>query len=199
MTEHPILFSAPMVRALLSGKKTVTRRLSKSWLKVKAGDQLWVRETHAEGCDEYGIELMIYAADNGAKIIAARADDLNRNYELIDGKFGEHYGRHGDTWTPSIHMPRWASRITLQATEDARVEKLQEITKADAIAEGISVLPLQSADDPGAWYQSAPGVHQKRMAQASYAALWDSLNAKTAPWASNPEVVRIAFTVQEAR
>jgi len=191
--EHPILFSAEMVRALLADKKTVTRRLSKSWLKVKAGDLLWVRETHSEGCDEYGCEVMIYAADGSYKIVGATGEGYGRVLELLEGKCGEHATRRDDKWTPSIFMPRWASRITLRATADARLERLRDITKADALAEGITVLALQSEDDPSAWYQSAPGIHQERSAQLSYAALWDSLSGKTHPWTSNPEVVRIAF------
>jgi hypothetical protein len=96
-----------------------------------------------------------------------------------------------DIWQKRPSMPRWASRITLEIT-NVRVERLNEISKADAIAEGIQVLPLQSEDDPSAWYQSAPGVHQERTAQAAYRALWESINGDGS-WAANPWVWVISF------
>lgn len=173
MSEKPILFSAPMVRALLDGRKTQTRRVVKPqpddkgwwnpdatkrhggyWRNVESGagapqtdcpygqsgDRLIVRETwtahwgHAGG----GIPTMILF--DGEKI------------KQRDGSFTEtsphnplcvyHRASFGDgvplphlKWKPSIHMPRWASRLTLEVT-DVRVERLQEISEADAIAEG---------------------------------------------------------------
>jgi len=163
--EHPILFSTEMVRALLAGKKTVTRRLSKSWLKVKAGDLLWVRETIDAlcGCDAS------YVADN-ARLVDAHPE----KWDIWQ------HGRDLPYRTiPSIFMPKWASRITLRATEDARVERLRDITEEEALAEGCEgCLDFTAA--------------------MKYAVLWDSLNGKTHPWKSNPEVVRIAFKREQS-
>lgn len=127
--ERPILFSAPMVRAILEGRKTVTRRVVKgSGLNFLAdftpeyvalpenhfcpygrrGERLWVRETHADiGC------RLTYRADT---------DD----------------GAHCQVkkWTPAIHMFRRHSRILLEIT-DVRVERLQDISEEQALAEGI--------------------------------------------------------------
>jgi hypothetical protein len=143
MSERPILFSGPMVRAILAGTKTQTRRVVKllegfepsgstmHWphaqkragvtvpLKCpygQPGDRLWVRETwapvfkrvpHSNGC--------LYRADDDGRQINPRS---------MDGK-----------WKPSIHMPRWASRLTLEMTS-VRVEQLKDISEEDAKAEG---------------------------------------------------------------
>ena len=184
MKEHPILFSDEMVRALLAKRKTVTRRLSRSWLKVKAGDLLWVRETHLTYRTRvYTNEGMfldppraIYAADGGTLV-------------------------NGSKYKPSIHMPRWASRITLRATEDARLERLQDITEDEAIAEGCEASEVFTETDAdgltGQERELALMFAGGRFtAKLGYMELWDSLNAKKAPWNSNPEVVRIAFSVQ---
>jgi hypothetical protein len=136
------------------------------------GDRLWVKET-------YGSLLEDSRTDS--ECIVYRAD------EEIDGM----------VWSPSMFMPRRYSRLTL-TIKSVRVERVQDISEADAKAEGISVLPLQDESDPSAWYQSEPGVHQGRSARASYAMLWDSINAKRGySWESNPWAWVIEFERQE--
>ena len=157
MTDRPVLFSAPMVRALIEGKKTQTRRLAWSknetcpiptiWQKVKPGDRLWVRETWAE-C-------------NGPPRSAVYRANLQNAHEW--------------RWTPSIHMPRWASRITLVVTE-ARVERLQEISHDDAVAEGMGIFP------------------QSMSAEKRFSEIWESLHGQGS-WEANPEVAALTFTV----
>jgi len=156
MKEYPIIFSSPMIRALLADRKTVTRRLSRQWLKVKAGDWLWVREGFA-------VQPFLWKKNHELQPTHYLADvsDLRQIEDYIKKS--------------SIHMPRWASRISLEATEDARVERLKDITNEDAIREGIA------CDEVVPW--------------AAYAFLWDGLHAKPGErWEDNPEVVRIAFT-----
>ena len=149
MKERPILFSGDMVRAILEGRKTQTRRTVKpqpgdhmripmltqngwqfmthpdqlrdtvsSWRCPFGipGDRLWVRETWAEFA---GIEPQVE--------IVYRAD------KLFDTEAKEHL--IGNKWRPSIYMPRWASRITLEIT-GIRVERLHDISYHDAVAEG---------------------------------------------------------------
>lgn len=180
MKERPILFSGSMVRAILEGRKTQTRRIIKpqpdmvlNWddvrLKVwhegkkgyavcpygKPEDRLWVRETWAKD---------IPGCPNG---VTYRADHLD---PLGDGP------AKPITWKPSIHMPRIASRITLEIIR-VRVEKLQSISEEDAKAEGVVNY------DDRKWVTYA----------LQFSRLWDSINSKRAPWSSNPWVWVVEF------
>lgn len=109
MKSHGIQFTGEMVRALLAGRKTMTRRTSAKWAKVKAGDELWVRENYSYDEQRDGV---LYQADLGSS-------------------------PEGTRWISSMVMPRWSSRITLRATADARQERLTAITEDDAMAEGV--------------------------------------------------------------
>ncbi len=188
MTDRPIIFSAPMVRALLDGRKTQTRRLAwrarahrvgqspapSPWQRVHPGDRLWVRETWCLGLDAPrpdGKEFAIYAAEY-------------RNP-------GEQTWRAFKPWRPSIHMPRWASRITLHV-EAVRVERVQEISEADAAAEGA----------PADWEPGVARALMQAIAPAAafsphatgFARLWNTLHGPGA-WEGNPEVVVLQFRV----
>lgn len=181
----PILFSGPMVRAIFEGRKTVTRRLSEQWLKVKKGDLLWIREqwnytrdlTESEAAKQSEILRQFQAGE--VKNIVESAMELPIGTGAKRAMYAADFGEWADNpdsdlqWKNPMFMPRWASRITLEATEDARAERLQEITEEDAVAEGVSAAPDWTA-------------------RMNYAILWDSLH-KDAPWKSNPLVVRLAF------
>lgn len=183
MAERPILFSGPMVRAVLSGAKSQTRRVVKpqatsgphdleqtigtpdslaAFVRHRCpygvpGDRLWVRETWGPG--------PFY-----------RADD-----ETISPS---------DGWRPSIHMPRWASRLTLEVV-NVRVERLQDISDEDARAEGcpcyVCGAPLdgRSENDCHCFHKQADAYDFRN--------LWDSINAERAPWASNPWCWVVSF------
>ena len=183
MKERPILFSAPMVRAILGGRKTQTRRVVKcdgidlagpcgnrltgdtflagrDWVGNHAilrcpygerGDRLWVRETWAP------MPGGPITAQNGV-IYRADSDSIW-------------------TWRPSIHMPRWASRITLEITA-IRVERLQDISAEDCIAEGIST-QLREHD----------AICDL---QSKYKALWQSIHGPGS-WEANPFVWVLEF------
>ncbi len=169
------MFSAPMVQALLGGRKTQTRRLATSPLRrVQAGDRLWVRETFATTND-----LAMSTND-----VIWRADEGNADWP------------HG--WRPAIHMPRWASRLTLQV-EAVRVEPLHALTDSDAEAEGVV---WESADPPfyyvpGIWPHSITGVEISDGAAASYRKLWEYLHGG-ASWQANPDVLVLSFQKVEA-
>lgn len=169
----PMLFSAPMVVALLHGRKTVTRRLS---TKAVAGDRIWGRETLREARDGW-----TYAAD-GAPVMVA-----NRNFAACLS-----WAHHKETETcVSIHMPRWASRITLEVLS-VREERLHAIDGEDAEAEGIARAPNQCPCEVcGRTGAMCPATASGMIDE--YARLWDGLNAKKAPWKSNPLVHRIEF------
>lgn len=231
MKERPILFSGSMVRALLDGRKTMTRRVVKPqpegeprsteewarrlaganvrWDRViterdiqnkaerlrgrlfpfsrpdsesltalrcpfgRPGDRLWVRETWAS---------LRFTRDWETGYIDGWEEAANlRNgtvvYDADDHGFDDNGAgaeNRGFRWRPSIHMPRWASRITLEITE-VRVERVQAITSADARAEGCEASERESETD-------------------AFHRLWDSLNAPRGySWESNPWVWVLTF------
>jgi hypothetical protein len=163
MTERPVIMKSPMVRALLNGWKTQTRRLATSPLRrCESGDLLWVKETWSPAATPSGYD---YRAE-----FTGTAD------------------RYG--WRPSIHMPRKASRLTLEVTE-VRRQILHEISEEDALAEGIQ------RDGLGRHYTVGIAELQhdwKSTARQAYADLWVHLHGVDA-WRENPEVVAITFTV----
>jgi hypothetical protein len=196
--EHPILFSTPMVQAILEGRKTQTRRIvSKSnslhslvwdafdwsevyvnspvglkvkckgqeelwriWPKWEVGDILWVRES------------FVYR------------DKHDKYYYKADHTQFDPYAHSG--WKPSIHMPRAACRIRLQIT-DIRVERLQDISEEDAIAEGIT--PHNHSGN--AWY-FMENVYYTDDPVSAYEKLWSKINGEES-WNQNPWVWAIAF------
>lgn len=226
MTDRPIIFSAPMVRALLEGKKTQTRRLLKvevppspgmdSWLRVSLGkpvdrpkhdapyldsycsarrsdanprgmsenwcwwtrddrqglptfrvgyapgDRLWVRETFAHATN-FPPAVRYYATDD--------VHELRRK-------------------RPAIHMPRWASRLTLTVTQ-VRVQRLHDITEIDSSDEGA---PCCVMDDDGKFYENQGGTYR-----CGFVGLWNSINGKRtgAAWDDNPWIVALTFTVEK--
>lgn len=186
MKDRPILFSAPMVRAILEGRKTQTRRLvaDRHVMCVgrpeladcpygELGDRLWVRETWAghESDDDISPARMPAAWDGS---LASAPPVWYQSTET------DHRGR--GRWRPSIHMPRWASRITLRVTS-VRVERLQAITPEDVVAEGVAP-PMQLGALPLAW---------ARHTKIAFANLWDQLNGARASWGSNPWVWVVGF------
>ncbi len=179
MIEKGIIFSGSMVKAILEGRKTMTRRLDKQWLKVKRGDRLWVRETWREfWSSSYTPTNGPAKHETGVEYRATRdshRDPMGRTIETKEPRYGGDIKKNGDLkWNPSIFMPRWVSRITLEATADARMERLQDISEEDARKEGFEWDNV--ADDPFYRFEKT----------------WNSLNPK-APWSSNPEVVVLKF------
>ncbi len=178
MKERGIIFNSEMVRAILDGRKTQTRRVVNNvipgnclWLKKptktrsgttthvldapkynlcplgKIGDRLWVRETFAllgneDGvCVDWNDNILKAGEEQAARIYKASCEQKDGDYGLWsipdDADWKPHTDNHkyDGTWTPSIHMPRWASRITLEIT-DVRVERLQAASDDDFKAEG---------------------------------------------------------------
>ena len=182
--EHPIIFSGPMVRAILENRKTQTRRVCVGQRELsnvhdfpldlcpygQPGNRLWVRETwRAHLCAGRSSERIHYAADGSAC--------------PIDGEIIK-------PWRPSIFMPRWASRITLEIT-GIRVQRLQEIQPEQCVAEGV-VKQIDGTD----LYSNAvsPGYAHTHYPQALFHKLWDAMNAKRGfAWYKNPWVWSISF------
>ena len=199
MKERPILFSGPMVRALLAGTKTQTRRIAKPVRHPdlgnmyapgalvlehepqhvidrccpygRPGDRLWVRETHMNWWK------LDPANPEGPRLFSHVAAYAADGYEL----------EPGERWIPSIHMLRAASRILLEIT-GVRVERLQDINEMDAAAEGVAT-----------W---APGALSPDSLNADpsdqFRWLWSSINGPDS-WSANPWVWVVEFKrVQQA-
>lgn len=180
--EKPILFSTDMVQALLDGRKTQTRRMLKirackhfiphsywhleeikKWNKDyhpygKPGDLLWVRETFCPtGSDEY-------LNKSTAKPFFYIADV--KNPEFVNKLMPE----YGWKWKPSIHMPKVAARIWLKVT-NVRVERLKDISKSDALAEGVFEIEKDEAYKD---YMEQAGSYAGPI--GSFFSLWESIN-----------------------
>lgn len=151
------------------------------WPRTKAaGDRLYVREAHYL-TDDGDYERAVYAADS-----EATRDHLATVKRLEDTHAYTDWSRH-KRLRPPMHMPRWASRITLIVT-DVRVQRLQEISEADAIAEGVE-------HDSDGWrdYQ-LPATQCCSTARDSFRTLWDNLNAaRGCGWDANPWVAAYTF------
>ncbi|MGQ5810450.1 hypothetical protein ACUNIU_21440 [Serratia sp. IR-2025] len=214
MKERPVIFNGEMVRAILDGRKTQTRRginpqptLSErtgfNWKGAAygigstyrdtvrnfancfktcpfgaVGDRLWVRETWAEA--------------------GARAPEL----QLYRANYPEHVGREYENvppaseirWTPSIHMPRWASRITLEITA-VRVERLNDISEEDAKAEGVKPAGDMLPDYPDTFLTPKGDF---ATAKVAFQRLWQSIYGEES-WAVNPWVWVIEFKRADAQ
>ena len=244
MKERPILFSAPMVRAILEGKKTQTRRIAKvppakpivlplrhppkhdapyfdSYCSEKKtpentrgmsdrwcwwtaddrpdplteircpygipGDRLWVRETWGlRNCESDPTDW------ERASVVGCSEDEIREQYHL---DYRADWGpmQEGCFWRPAIHMPRWASRISLDVT-DVRVERLHDISEEDAKAEGVE-----------AWMDSLKGgEHYEPDARlgaypvTAFSRLWKVVNGRES-WDANPWVWVVEFTRVEAQ
>ncbi len=231
MKERPILFSAPMVKALLAGTKTQTRRIVKpqprtedTWDWVwplpasrftrgttvawrndqkptismirscpygEIGDHLWIRETWTDANSDDG-PVVCYRADLNRRYLNRESWPVN--YDLYPGgKFckwaGDVESETEGGWKPGIHMFRWASRITLRIT-DVRVERVQQITEADAIAEGAIPWEFDAAQPMTTGELGAASPYR-----GGYACLWDDINGDEywKLWKSNPWVWVVSF------
>lgn len=213
MRERPILFSTPMVQAILVGRKTVTRRVLKPQPDSDGGPPLATGWFHPETADGgpgphtfgvYGVDWHVrcpYGAPNDRLWVRETFAPVNahghkcaaRDAAFVVLRDGAQQYRDGMPipalpkyapdafdgieWRPSIHMPRWASRITLEVVS-VRVERLQEITEEDALAEGV---------------MSLSNIHPIARPTSVFQELWDQINGKRAPWVSNPWVWRVEF------
>ncbi len=193
MSERPILFSAQMVRAILAGRKTQTRRVVKitnrtpglaaclqpadpAWVRPNTaaelcpygqpGDRLWVREAYMHEPADYCWEASVSIPFRPAFTVY-RAD------------YPE--SRPGEGWKPSIHMPRALSRISLEVTA-VRVERLHDISAEDALAEGVNVHPDFHGKPPASTYSPVQAFRD----------VWETINGPEA-WDANPWVWVVEF------
>lgn len=254
MSDRPILFSAPMVKALLDGRKTQTRRIatasnlmldgwpigrnpavgksnrwrfdaldwSQAWVddgpspagnpgpywhvpclhpeagetthrlypKWQKGDQLWVKETWLpdpsrddDAWDDWECSPVEF---DGCGLKPSMVPPALRNSGNAIFAADPKWTIDGLRWKPSIHMPRWASRLTLTVT-DVRVQRVQEISEEDARAEGALRMYM---DDDAKFYEIDDGTYR-----CGFCGLWAHINGIDA-WDSNPWIVALTFTVE---
>lgn len=215
-TEKPILTSTPMVQAILEGRKSQTRRICKPQpypdlderldpiakgilldilrtVRYQKGMILWVRETFYA----YGHWTLITTQLSNSVKKEYRFQDLTlperREYLYEDCPFDFILKRWGLGYhkRPSIFMPKAASRIKLEIT-DVRVERVQDISDADAISEGLRSKEYTDGHQSfGKWYSSECGTWHPNPVDA-YSNLWESINGKGS-WEKNPWVWCISF------
>ena len=247
MAERPILFSGEMVRAILDGRKTQTRRVITSpnmkspadvtfvrWqdgypdgtrpvfdlvdepFSVRCpygvpGDRLWVRETWSpDHRHVYPCVPIVYRADRDAPTPDDYATHQNGcQYETGGPRSAECLRCAGFRWRPSIHMPRWASRLTLRVT-DVRVEMVRDISEDDARAEGArwrdAGLDRYRQRRPGwSWLDPHPvdadpnlgHEHCLGSAQSCFGNLWNACAKPGLDWIANPWVWVVSFVREE--
>lgn len=206
----PILFTGEMVRAILDGRKTQTRRVLKSAFPRHYPEPvLLVDDENGTGgffndpncwgypCAEDGVDMSLADWANNLCPYGSIGGYLwvRENFCIADlghGKLKTFYAADGDRipdpWKPSIHMPRKLSRITLQIT-DIRVQRVQDITEQDSLAEGITLpLPESYAID------CAEKICGAAAMRSEFKRLWDSINGDRGyPWDLNPWVWAITF------
>jgi hypothetical protein len=204
--EKPILFRGETVNAILGGRKTQTRRVVKGewvydgetgvgasweppWCPYGVeGDRLWVRESWqawhktSHEYDEWEPITRQWLNDRGLKNVNAA-----RNEGYVDSIQYRATSDNCGPWRPSIFLPRWASRITLEIT-DVRVERLNDISHEDAIAEGCQGYGWVSSSP----YIEGPHTDEGELPQEEFQALWESING-AGSWTENPFVWVISF------
>ncbi|EDX0900972.1 hypothetical protein AB5G42_005076 [Salmonella enterica subsp. enterica serovar Teko] len=218
MKERGMIFNAEMVQAILDGRKTQTRRVLATYQDAvkfcpewdvngkqifivlgekdhtgmnpvitaipcpfgQPGDRIWVRETFRVHSRATDVATLVYRAS----VRNSWTEQTHRVPVAVCNKPAT-----PEKWTPSIHMPRWASRITLEIT-DVRVERLHSISERDALREGLFQLPASGR------YCLQPGMQYFGMASHSakevYSWLWASIYGEES-WAANPWVWVIEF------
>jgi len=205
MKEHPILFNSEMVRAILDGRKTQTRRVIKPQPEMRPGndfvdgvwyeedkygdsypircpygqpgDHLWVRETHLRA---------VYSNDGSRpseRFAFYKADEWG-DKQWEGWRIAHSKCPPTPPWKPSIYMPRWASRITLEIVS-VRVERVQDISKDDAVDEGLEEM-TQPEDMGGVTFYGSPQCGDRPPyleldPRDAFMWLWDSINAKPRP------------------
>lgn len=193
MKERGMIFNDEMVRAILGGNKTQTRRIVEEKFYGRAvaaellakhcpygqpGDRIWVRETYRVHGKATDVATLVYRAS----VRNSWTEQTHRVPAEVCNK------PVSEKWTPSIHMPRWASRILLEIT-NVRVERLNDISECDARDEGVPPAGSLLPDHPGTFLTPNGDF---AMAKVAFQRLWESIYGEES-WSANPWVWVIEF------
>lgn len=208
MNDAPLIFSAPMVRALLDGRKTQTRRRVwrakgapndptmpsltpwfRRYERWRAGDRelwIWTKETWGDLDADHPLCVDGRKPQPGDKLVyrANPGDDYQWSAPV------GHPGLADFVWRSSMHQYRWASRLTLQV-RDMRMERLHDISEEDARAEGALKMLM---DDDGKFYEGP--TFEGGTYRTGFAGLWAHIHGPES-WARNDEIIAISFTVHK--
>ncbi|NTX54830.1 hypothetical protein [Myxococcus sp. CA039A] len=209
--DRPILFSGPMVLALLADRKTVTRRLigqdngtelgPKTHSPFRGADGLWRWKTGnvSYTCDERRHRFgepgdRLWVRETWRPIGDAPLSECTSTKDIQYAATADEAALAVHRWRPSIHMPRWAARLALEVVS-VRPERLHDITEDDALREGI-----QRYQGPLRWVRfldAVTGEASHNTARDAFQALWTSINGAES-WDANPWVWRVEFARAEA-
>jgi hypothetical protein len=198
--ERPIIFSTPMVEAILEGRKTMTRRVivpqpkalsTSEQLIIECGilKRIWrgvmsLWETKIERKSKYNIGDILWVRETTAIVPCGDERGIQDRVIYKAGRLPNDFSKaDGDKWIPSIHMKRTSARIFLEVVS-VRVERLREITGEDKVAEGFCCCS-----------RSYPCAERERCEKPCFMKTWDNLNAKRGEygWKDNPWVWVIEF------
>jgi hypothetical protein len=184
MNEHPILFSTPMVQAILAGRKTMTRRIFKDHPRLSSEDlsNINIKEWFKDFPDYLG---SFCAYGKNGDLLWVREAFQHDGYGYL---YKSYNSKLADKWKPSIHMPKVAALIWLRVT-DISVERLKEISEDDAKSEGVEINGRSWKD-----YFDKTNDYGCGDAVSSFRSLWESINGKES-WEANPWVWVISFEV----
>lgn len=194
MTDRPIIFSAAMVCALHAGRKTQTRRLATSPLRrVEVGDRLYVREAiSCGGVFSDVVEVRYRAHERASHTEFVERVPLAQATSALPA---------WPKYRPSIHMPRWASRLTL-VVEAVKIEALQMLEgqhplESEALAEGVHRIHHGDGDYYYSAFRDHPDPHNWTDPADAFRELWNSLHTSLGErWEDNPDVVALTFRVE---
>ena len=212
MADKGIIFSAPMVRALLEGRKTQTRRLltlrgyrefsqfgpcdteGYDW-HFRRADGCWCEFRAGDLPLPYAVGDRLYVRENFQLLsfgdyAVTKTQPADVRFAATDPLADSDKDVRGYTWRPCIHMPRWASRLWVSLT-DVRVQRVQDIRSTDAEAEGIE----RDIGFPRRW-RNYVGTTPLAAPEWGFSSLWDSLHTRDGErWQDNPWIVAISFDV----
>jgi hypothetical protein len=214
MKETPILFKTEMVRTILDGRKTQTRRICKLPInlvnkngQVEYGHGSQTKTNHPKDISPFGKPGdLLWAKETWQETTWTTKDDENYGYIYKASDDGQDWEDNSENWKwkPSLFMPKSACRLWLRI-KDIRVERLQNISEDDAIAEGIDINTRGIVKFPKTYknylvnekyLNKHPEMWKHEFLESpkeSFQSLWDSINKKTHPWESNPWVWVVEF------